>query len=404
MPNVLGETFQPLAEDPYPFYARLRQEEPVTYSPELNAWLVTRYKDIQMVLAQHDKFSSRNTLDSAIMMFHPRALKEIAQGYVPSPTILNTDSLDHARLRKPLARAFAPGHIKTLEPFVRETANRLVDAFIDQERAEIISQFAYLLPFEVVLRFLGIPGQDLELTKTWVHDWLVMSTRPLDEAQQVAYAQSTREFQQYVVDLIAERRKAPLDDLISTMVHFQAPNWEPFDEKELVTMVQGLIFAGLGTTTDMLGNGILLLLVRPERWRTLCKHPEYIPQVVEEIVRFDGPIRLVARVTTQEVTISEVTLPKDTSLLLVFGSGNRDEEVFADSEEFQLQRVPNRHLGFGHGVHFCAGAMLGRLEGQIALEVLSQRLPNLRLVPGQTLTHLPTLMFRGYERIEVEWS
>jgi cytochrome P450 len=404
MPYVLGEAFQPLVEDPYPLYTKLRQEEPITYSPELNAWLVTRYKDIQTILNQHEKFSSRNTLDSAIMMFHPQALKEIAKGHIPSPTILNTDSLDHTRLRKPLMKAFTPAHIKTLEPFVREVVNSLIDAFSDQGRAEFVSQFAYRLPFEVILHLIGIPKQDMERAETWVHDWLAMSTRPLEAELQVVYAQSTRNFQEYLVDLFEERRKTPQDDLISTMLQFQTADWEPFDEKELVTMVQGLIFAGMETTTDMLGNGILLLLLRPERWHTLHEHPEYIPQVIEEIMRFDGPIRLVARVTTAEVEIGGVTLPEGTSLLLVFGSGNRDEEIFTDPDEFQLQRVPNRHIGFGHGVHFCVGAALGRMEGQIAFEVLSQRLPQMRLVPEQELSHVPTLMFRSYERIEVEWS
>ena len=124
---------------------------------------------------------------------------------------------------------------------------------------------------------------------------------------------------------------------------------------------------------------------------------------MEEILRFDAPIQMFARITTREVTIDGVTLPEDTSLLLIYGSGNRDEEAFADAHEFQPQRAVNRHLAFGHGVHFCVGATLARLEGQIAFETLTNRLPHMRLVSGQELTHIPTLLFRGYERLEVEW-
>ena len=403
MSDGLGAVFQPLTEDPYPLYTRLRQEEPVTFSPALGAWLVTRYKDIQTILMQHENFSSRNTLDSAIKGFHPRALKEIAKGHIPYPTILNTDSIDHVRLRKPLVKVFAASRIRALEPFAYQVAHKLVDEFIQQGHAEIISQFAYCLPFEVILHLLGLPSQDLEIVREWVHDWLMLSTTPLPEDQQVVYAQSTLFFQHYLAELIAKRREKPQDDLISIMLHFQEADFEPFTEKELVTMVQGLIFAGMETTVGMLGNGILLLLARRERWQELCDHPTFIPSAVEEILRFDGPIRLVARQTTREATVGGVDLPAETSLLLVFGSGNHDAEIFPDADEFQIRRSPNRHLGFGYGIHFCVGAPLARLEGQVALKVLTQRLPHLRLAPGQSFTHQPTLMFRGYERIEVEW-
>jgi cytochrome P450 len=171
-----------------------------------------------------------------------------------------------------------------------------------------------------------------------------------------------------------------------------------------VILLQGLILAGHESTTNMIGTGLLLLLEQPDRWQTLCAHPEYIPLTVEEILRFDAPIQMFARTTTQEVTIGEITLPEDTSLLLLYGSGNRDEEVFANADEFQLQRTANHHLAFGHGVHFCVGAALARLEGRVAFEILCQRLPHLRLVPGQVLAHIPTLLFRGYERLEVEWQ
>jgi cytochrome P450 len=168
-------------------------------------------------------------------------------------------------------------------------------------------------------------------------------------------------------------------------------------------MLQGLILAGHESTTNMIGTGLTLLLEHPERWRTLCDHPEWLPLTVEEILRFDAPIQMFARTTTQEVTVGGVTLPEDASLLLFYGSGNRDPSMFADADEFQLRRASNHHLAFGHGVHFCVGAALARLEGRIAFEVFCQRLPDLRLVPGQTLTHIPTLLFRGYERLEVKW-
>lgn len=402
MVDVLGVAFNPLAEDPYPFYSRARQEEPIMYSPELNAWIVTRYKDIQRILLQPATFSSCDTLTSPVT-FHQRTLEVLIQGYLPVPIVLNTDGPDHMRFRVPLVKAFAPARIRAIEPFVREVANRLVDSFIHNGRTEIISQFAYPLALEVVFSLLGIPREDIEQTRQWSQDWLTLMSIQLDEERQVACAQSTVAFQHYLANLLAQRRQVPQDDLISTLSLSYVPeDEEPLTETELVILLQGLILAGHESTTNMIGTGLLLLLEEPARWQTLCEHPDYIPLTVEEILRFDAPIQMFARTTTREVTIDGVTLPEESSLLLIYGSGNRDEEAFVGADEFQLQRSSNRHLAFGHGVHFCVGAALARLEGRIAFEVLTSRLPQLHLLPGQMLTHIPTLLFRGYERLEVE--
>ncbi len=400
--NILGAAFDPFAENPYPFYSRIRQEDPITFCPELDAWLFSRYEDIQYVLLHPEIFSSKNTLTSPVT-FYPQTLEELVKGYLPVPIVLNTDGVDHTRFRVPLMKVFAPARIRALEPFIREIASRLVDAFIYDQRADIVSQFAYPFALEVVLTLLGIPSQDIEQTRKWSHDWLMLMSVQLDEEHQAMCAQSTVAFQHYLARLIAERRSAPQDDLITTLPLAGVSDAEPLTENELVIMLQGLILAGHESTTNMIGTGLLLLLERSESWQMLRDHPEYIPQTVEEILRFDAPIQMFARVTTRKITLGGVALPEDASLLLLYGSGNRDEAVFAHADEFQLQRASNHHLAFGHGVHFCVGAALARLEGRIAFEILCQRLPGLCLVPEQTLMHIPTLLFRGYERLEVEW-
>lgn len=403
MSEVLGVLFNPLAEDPYPFYRKARREEPIMYCPDLNAWIVTRYKDIQNILLQPATFSSCDTLTSPVTFF-PRTLEELIQGFLPVPIVLNTDGPEHTRFRVPLTKAFAPARIRALEPFVREVANGLIDAFIDAQRAEIISQFAYPLALQVVLSLLGIPHKDIEQTRQWSQDWLMLMSIQLDEERQVACARSTVAFQQYLAGLVAERKKQPADDLISALSLFSMAGEEPLTEAELIITLQGLVLAGHESTTNMIGTGLLLLLGHPTYWQMLRERPDVIPQAVEEILRFDAPIQMFARTTTREVTIDGVTLPEEASLLLIYGSGNRDETTFPDAHEFQPLRTPNHHLAFGHGVHFCVGAALARLEGRVAFETLSQRLPNLRIVPGQELTHIPTLLFRGYERLEVEWE
>ncbi|HEY1349653.1 MAG TPA: cytochrome P450 [Ktedonobacteraceae bacterium] len=402
MATLLGATFDPLAEDPYVFYHQARHSEPVVYCPPLNAWLVTGYQDIQRVLLQPEIFSSCDTLTSPVTFF-PETLQELLQGYLPVPIVLNSDGAQHTRFRVPLTRAFAPARIRALEPFVREVANRLVQSFIADGRTEIVSRFAYPLALEVVLNLLGIPGQDIEQTRIWSQDWLMLMSVQQDQPTQVACARSTVAFQQYMAQLISERRTTPRDDLISALLA-EAAGEEPLTEAELVITLQGLVLAGHESTTNMIGTGLLLMLERGEPWQTLCAHPERIPQAVEEILRYDAPIQMFARTTTREVELNGVCIPQDAALLLLYGSGNRDEAVFPQAQEFQIQRAPNHHLAFGHGVHFCVGAALARLEGRVAFEVLCQRMPTLSLVPGQTLTHIPTLLFRGYEHLEVAWT
>jgi cytochrome P450 len=402
MSMALGSAFDPLAENPYPFYQKARQEEPIAFCAPLNAWLVTSYKDIQSILLQPELFSSRDTLTSPVT-FYPKTLEELLHGSLPVPIVLNSDGQEHTRFRVPLTKAFAPSRIKAMEPFVREVANKLVDSFIANRQTEIVSRFAYPLALEVVLKLLGIPGQDIEQTRIWSQDWLMLMSVQLEEGHQAACARSTVAFQKYLAELIAERREAPQDDLISSLLAYTSGD-EPLSETELVITLQGLVLAGHESTTNMIGTGLLLLLECPDQWQTLCVHPEYIPQTVEEILRYDAPIQMFARTTTREVTINGVAMPEDAALLLLYGSGNRDEAMFSQADEFQIQRTPNHHLAFGHGVHFCVGAALARLEGRIAFEVLCQRLPHLALVPDQTLTHIPTLLFRGYERLEVAWT
>jgi cytochrome P450 len=402
MPDALEEAFNPFAEDPYPFYARVRQEQPIVFNPELNAWLITGYKEIQQILLQPDTFSSRDTLTSPVT-FYPRTLEELIKGHLPVPIVLNTDGAEHTRLRLPLMKAFAPARIRAIEPLIRNAANSLVDAFIDDRRTEIISQFAYPLALEVILTLLGIPPHDIAQTRQWSQDWLMIMSVQLEEEEQVTCARSTVAFQRYLASMIAERRETPQDDLISTLLHTSVPGQEPLTETELVITLQGLILAGHESTTNMIGTGLLLLLEQPERWQQLCEHPDYISTTVEEILRFDAPIQMFARTTTQEVTISGVTLPEEASLLLLYGSGNRDETIFPHAQEFQMHRTNNHHLAFGHGIHFCVAAALARLEGKVAFEVLCRRLPQLSLVPGQALMHIPNLLFRGYERLEVAW-
>jgi cytochrome P450 len=410
MSVALGADFDPFAEDPYPFYARVRQQEPIMFRQDLDFWLVTRYEDIQSILLQPETFSARDTFNifnkalSYGVTFYPRTIEELSKGYPVVPGALNSDGEEHVRLRDLLIKLFSPARVKALEPFMHEIANSLVNTFIEDQRAEMMNQFAYPFAGEVIQKLLGMPRQDIEQTRKWVQDWYTLNMVQVDEERQVAYAQSTVALQYYLAGLLADRRTDPQDDVISDLALLGASGKGWLTEAELVYQLLGFIIPGHTNPANLIGNGLHLLLEQPERWWTLCDHPENLPQTIEEIVRFDGPVRAFGRITTREVTLGGVTLPENAPLLLLFGSGNRDETVFAHAEEFVIPRNSNPHLGFGLGIHSCVATALSRLEGRVAFEVLSQRLPDLRLVPGQRLTHTPTLNFRGYQRLEVQWE
>jgi cytochrome P450 len=402
----LGERYDPFGQhldDPYEFYTQLRQEEPVTFNPFLNAYLVSRFEDLRMILSQPDLFSSKDTL-TPLATFCPQALAELSKGYpVVLPTFVNSDNPNHARFHGPLQKAFAPGRIRALEPFLRQRISEVLDGISNDGHAEIISQFAYPLPLEVILMMLGIPPEEMAQVKQWCDDWVALIVAPLPEDKQVSCARSVVSLHHYLIDIVRQRQRVPQADVITSLIETVLPGQEPLSDAELIMTIISLVVAGHETVSRMIGNGLVLLLEEPQRWQRLCEHPEDIPVVIEEIIRFHGPIRGIMRTTTRPTTLGGVDLPTGTKVFLIHGSANRDEEHFSEADQFQMQRKPNHHIGFGHGIHSCVGAPLARLEGRLMFEALTRRFPDLRLAPGQRLVHSSDIINYGYERVEVVW-
>jgi cytochrome P450 len=403
--DSLGVLYHPLQgeqlENPYPFYARARKEEPLFFSPELDTWVVTRYEDVLTILNQPDIFSSKDAL-RPVVKFSPAVFAELSKGYPLVPNTIDSDGKAHVRFRSAVSKALVPKRVKQLESFIKEVATSLVDAFMPDHKAEFISQFAYPLPLEVVLLVIGVPKEDMALAKKLSDSLSMLVNSPLPEEQQVECARGFVSFQHYFIRLVNERKSAPREDLLSDLLE-TPPGERPFDDAQLANLLTSMVVAGHETVTHLIGNGLVLLLEHPERWQALCTDPERIPQVVEEILRHDAPVHAFFRTTTREVTVGGITFPAETSFMVVFGSANRDEAQFPQADQFDMQRSPNRHLAFGHGVHFCAGAFLARREAQIAFETLCQRLPNLRLAPQQMLSHVPILRQRGFIRLQAIW-
>jgi len=403
--DSLGALYHPLhgeqLENPYPFYARARREEPIFFSPDLGTWVVTRYDDILTILNQPDVFSSKDAL-RPVVRFSPAVFAELSKGYPIVSNVVDSDGKEHTRFRNAVGKAFVPKRIKQLEPFIKEVMTSLVDGFIHDHKAELISQLAYPLPLEVALFLIGVPKEDMASTKKLSDHTSMLFNSPLPEEQQVECARDFVRFQHYFIQLVNKRRSAPGEDLISDLLETPAGE-RPFDDTQFANLLISMVIAGHETTTQLIGNGLALLLGHPERWQTLCAHPERIPQAIEEILRYDSPVHAFFRTTTREVTVGGIKFPPETLLMVVFGSANRDETQFPQADQFDMQRSPNRHLAFGYGIHFCVGAFLARKQGQIALETLCQRLPNLRLAPQQRLSHSPVLRQRGFKHLDVVW-
>jgi cytochrome P450 len=223
--------------------------------------------------------------------------------------------------------------------------------------------------------------------------------------QLVACAKSFVALQHYLAQLIEERRQNLGDDVVSTLLTVRPEGAEELSLPQLVITLLGVLLAGHETTTGLIGIALYLLLRSPERWQYLHAHPEEIPTILEEILRFDTSVPMFYRTAMQETQVGEVTIPAGAILLLVYTSANRDEDQFSDPTVFNMQRSPNHHLAFGHGIHFCIGAPLARIEGRVALEILSQRLPNLHLSPpDQQPAYTPNLQFRRIQKLFVRWG
>jgi cytochrome P450 len=405
----LGELFDPLGAhlaDPYPFYARSRREEPIFYSGVLDAWLVSRFADVRAVMRDGEAYSSANTLRPLVEL-SPAAFGVLAQGYPPIKSFIEQDGEPHLRWRVPTADRFSPWEVDTVEPFIRDRANALVDAFVDDGQADFMAQYANLLPVDVICRMLGIDKADTEILRRGSFALGALVNERLSEAEQVKAAEDGVAFQHLIARNVRARRAEPGGDVISRVVAALAPGDGPLtfeQEYDLVPNLLGVGVAGNITTTGLLGNAVRWLLEHPAQWRLLCERPELIPGAVEEAGRFDPPTHGFFRVTTKDVTLAGKDLPAGTEVFALFASANRDETVFERPDEFDITRPGlGRAMTFGHGAHFCLGSGLARREAAVTLEVLTARLPGLRLVPGQRYDFRPNIDHRGLLSLLFEW-
>jgi len=401
-------SFNPLAsphlENPYPLYARARREAPIFFSPFFATWVVTRYEDVRAILHDPKRFSSsylfRTPVDPP-----PEVLDVLATLPPEVGVLVNEDPPSHRRTRALVGKAFLPKQVARMEARIYAIAHDLIDHMHEVGCADLVRQYTYPLPMRVLLEFLGLPVEDADFIKQWCNDHMLLSVPGIGAAQQLRSAQTEAAFSHYTEALIAARQHQPQTDVLSVLIHAHVEGERPLDRVELNVLVQQLLFAGHETTTNLLSNTCYALLRDPAQWQALRHDLTLIPHVVEEGLRYDAPVQGMFRTTTEAVEMHGVTLPAGARVFVVFGAANRDERIFAHPDRFDPWRSnADRHLAFGHGIHHCLGAPFVRLEARIALEVLVQRLPDMHLVPVQTITYLPNLLNRALQHLQVHWG
>ncbi|WP_236018350.1 cytochrome P450 family protein [Alicyclobacillus suci] len=393
----------------FPLFARMRSVGPVVRVPfpvggrALEAWLVVRMEEAQQVLKDKNHFVVN---PASINGGHFDKLTAIAnkdesapETFVSGNALPFIDDPAHRRLRGLVAKAFTPKYVEGLRPRVQEIADELLDKVQDQGGMDVVKDYAYPLPINVISEMLGVPHSDREQ----LHVWSAALARGLGVARQdLEVVEHLRAFGEYTAQLVADKRLHPANDLISQLIASEAEG-DRLSESELISMITLLIFAGHETTSNLISIGTLMLLDHPDQLEKLKADLSLVPSAVEELLRFNGPSTIVGpRYATEDLELGGQHIKKGDLVIPVVKSANRDEYQFEHSEELDITRKINRHLAFGHGVHMCLGAPLARLEGDIAFTTLLKRLPNIRLsVPRDSLTWSSTLTTQNVNSLPV---
>jgi cytochrome P450 len=383
--------FNPYAHDfhadPFPTYRRLRDEAPAYRNERLGFWALSRHDDVLAALHDPATFCSAHgiTLEPS----------------PPLPMLLTTDPPEHTAKRRLVSRTFTPRRIADLEPTIRDLSTRYIDGFVEQGEADLIADYAAKLPMDVISRMLGVPRGDDDELRGWTNALIDRAEGEPDVTP--AGIEAFGHLYRYFTDHVARLRRDPGDDLASALVHTEIDG-ERLDDLELVGFCFLLIIAGNETTTKLLGNCLHALQCFPDQRRRLLDDPARIPDAIEETLRYEGSTQLMARTLTRDVGLHGEQLATGEKVLLLLGSANRDERVFAAPDRFDLERPKDQqHVGLGHGIHVCLGAALARLEMRVSLEELLRRAPDYEL----DLDHLARVHngnVRGYARMPMTFT
>jgi cytochrome P450 PksS len=396
--NIASREFK---ANPYPFYARLRAEAPVyrILKPE-PAWIVSRYDDVLMVL-KDDRFvkDPANALTPeqiAQQHWFRKVFKSLKRN------MLDLDPPHHTRLRALVSKTFTPRMIEQLRPRIQKLSDELLDQAAAARDIDLLRDYALPLPITIIAEMLGVPVQDRHKFGRWSNAIVAAASSTWGLLKAVPRAIALI---RYLRKIIKKRRADPKDDLVSALARVEEAG-DTLSEEELLAMVFLLLIAGHETTVNLIGNGTLALLEHPDQMEKLRRQPDLIKPAIEELLRYSSPVELATeRYAAADTTIAGVTIKHGDMVYAGIASANRDERQFANPDALDITREPNRHLAFGLGTHFCLGAPLARLEGQIAIGTLLRRVPQLRLaVEPSRLRWRRGLLLRGLEGLPVTFG
>lgn len=388
--------------DPYPAYAQMRREQPLAriVTPDgLPIWFVTRYDDVLQVLKDPRFVKDFRSVMTSEQLANIPPVPHSLQ--ILNATLLDRDPPDHTRLRTLVSQAFTPRTVEQLRPRVQAIADELLDAVADRREIDLIDTYAFPLPIMVISEMLGIPHADRDQFRRWSNVLVHGSFEMQAHADELAAADA---FVDYLRALVAARRSSPRDDLVSGLVQAEEQG-DKLGEDELIAMIFLLLVAGHETTVNLIGNGVLALLRHPDQLALLKRDPTLIIGGIEELLRHDGPVETSSpRFAREDVPIGEHVIRRGEMVLVILDSASRDDAHFVQPDDLDITRERNRHLAFGHGIHYCLGAPLARIEGQIAINTLLRRCPDLRLaVDPEQLVWRPGMLIRGLVSLPVAW-
>ncbi len=385
--------------NPYPLYHRLRAEDPVHWDPFLHSWVATRYADVVTVL--HRFSAERTPTPDQLTAMGLSALNPIAQVLVRQMLFLDPPA--HTRLRGLASQAFTPRRVAILRSHIQDIMDSLIDAVRPAGRMDVIADIAAPLPAIVTAEMLGVPPADHDQLKAWSADFAeVLGNFQHNPDRAARVLKTTEEMSAYFRSAIHEQRARPRDGLIHAFLTAE-DHGDRLTEEEIIANCIITMVGGQETTTNLIGNGLLALLRHPDQLARLRRDPTLIPSAVEELLRYESPTQHTARVAPDDVELGGTPIRKRQGVIALIGAANRDPERFPEPDRLDIGRADNRHLAFGWAAHFCFGAPLARIEGQVAFETLLRRLPNLQLEPGP-LAWRPNLALRGLTALRVSFG
>jgi cytochrome P450 PksS len=383
---------------PYALFSRLREEAPVCQFrlPDgQKAWLVTRYDDVAFALKDErfakDRFRTLTPEQLKRQPWMPAIVRPLMRN------MLDSDPPDHTRLRSLVQKAFTPRRVEAMRDRIESLAKELLDSIENRRQFDLIHDYALPLPATVIAEILGVPAKDRHKFHRWSSAIITLSWSKWDMLKSIPAVWS---FLRYTRKLVRQRRDEPADDMVTALIQAREGD-DRFSEDELVAMIVLLLIAGHETTVNLVANGMLALLTNPEQLQQLRENPARIESAIEELLRFASPLDTATeRYVREDVSIAGVDIRAGDLVYAAISSANRDESQFKRPNDLDITRDPNKHLSFGLGIHFCLGASLARVEGQITINALLQRIPNLQLaVPAQSLKWRRGMVLRGMKSL-----